>query len=86
MIHPRYLIDLLSDEPFKPFRLHLASGRMFDVRHPEMIEIGKSVVTVYAPPDGDSHGPDRWRKVSLTLLESIESLESPAKTGNGAPR
>jgi hypothetical protein len=39
MIARRTIIDSVTAEPFSPFRLHMASGTMFDVRHPETIHV-----------------------------------------------
>ena len=36
-------------EPFKPYTIHLADGRMFTVRHPEFVAIspqGRSIAVV----------------------------------------
>lgn len=75
MIAPRTMTDFVFAEPFRPFRIHMASGRTFDIRHPEMIAVSRSSVTVYASPEGDGEQPERWQKVSLMLMESIEPLE-----------
>ncbi len=53
----------------------MASGLTFDVPHPEMIQVGRSSVTVYAKPEEESTTVERWQAVSLMLLESIEPLE-----------
>jgi hypothetical protein len=81
MLTPRAMVEFVSAEPFQPFRLHMASGRVFDIVHPEFIKVGRSSVTVYMPPDGAPGAADRWQEVSLMLLESVEPL--PAKTTNG---
>lgn len=41
------LNKLLSREPFEPFELHLSSGEIYTVRHPEMAVLGKSKIFVY---------------------------------------
>lgn len=35
------LLDLRLAEPFEPFRLVMASGRHYDVRHPELLVVGE---------------------------------------------
>jgi hypothetical protein len=82
MLPPRILIDYAFAEPFRPFQLHMASGRTFQVWHPEMIKIGRSSVTVYAPPEGDEEQAERWQEVSLMLLESVEPLETKTHSGS----
>jgi hypothetical protein len=63
-------------EPFRPFRIHTASGRIFEVRHPEFVQMGRSVLTVCAPPESDPNGPQRWKSISLMLIESIAPLDA----------
>lgn len=36
------LLELNRDQPFQPFRLVVADGRIYDVRHPELFLIGSS--------------------------------------------
>lgn len=81
MITPRAMIEFVSAEPFRPFRIHMASGRAFEIGHPEMIKVGRSSVTVYMRPESGPDQLDRWQEVSLMLLESVEPLEM--KTGTG---
>ncbi len=38
--------DYVTAEPFRPFRIKMASGQSFDIRHPEMILVGRSSVRV----------------------------------------
>ena len=82
MMTPRNMVDFIAAEPFRPFRIHMASGRTFEIRHPEMIRVGRTSLTVYTAPEQDPNQPDRWQEVSLMLLESVEPLEagvSPAR-------
>jgi hypothetical protein len=78
MMTPRNMMDFVAAEPFRPFRIHMASGRTFEIRHPEMIKVGRSSVTVYSRPDGDASQSERWQGVSLMLLESVEPMEARA--------
>ena len=72
--------EYVSAEPFRPFRLKMASGQMFDIRHPEMILVGKSSVKVYTKTKPDSPN-ELWHDVSLMLMESIEPIDSLATAG-----
>jgi hypothetical protein len=82
MLAPRIVLDFVTAEPFRPFRMYRASGRKFDVGHPEMIRVGRSSVTVHMRPEADSTQTERWQEVSLMLLESIEPLEAPTRQRN----
>jgi hypothetical protein len=59
--------------------MDMASGRTFDVGHPEMVKVGRSSITVYMRPGGESAEAERWQEVSLMLLESIEPQANPVR-------
>jgi hypothetical protein len=75
------IAEYLSAEPFQPFRIKMVSGQTFDIRHPEMIMVGRSSVRVYKASDADPDGPPRWWDVSLTLMEMIEPIELRSTAG-----
>ncbi len=84
MIPPRVIMDHVLAEPFRPLRINMASGRTFEVRHPEFVMLGRNTLTVYAPPEGDPDGPQRWEEISLMIVESIAPLDATA-VNPGAP-
>jgi hypothetical protein len=67
----------IKAEPFRPFRLHLVSGRTFDIRHPEMIKVLQSTILVFKATGDAQDLSDEWETVSLMLMESISHLEVP---------
>lgn len=81
MMTVRTIVDFITAEPFRPFRLHMASGRSFEIRHSEMIKVGRSSATVYERPEGDLNQSERWQEVSLMLMESVEPLETQSTMG-----
>ncbi len=82
MITAQRLISYIGAEPFRPFRIRMASGRNFEIRHPEMIMIGRSSVRIFTFMSED---PDevkqREHEVSLLLIESVEPLEATSAQG-----
>jgi hypothetical protein len=77
LITPQMVIGYVKAEPFRPFRIHVAGGRTFDIRHPEMVKILKSNLLVFSSVGDSSDVPDEWESVSLMLTESISHLETP---------
>ena len=67
--------EYVSAEPFRPFRIKMASGQSFDVRHPEMIMVGRSSARIYKSGDSDPNGPQFWQEISLMLTESLEPID-----------
>jgi hypothetical protein len=61
--------------PFVPFRIRLNSGRTFDIRHPEMLRVGRTSVNVFTFAGEPSDPYERMEMLSLVLIESIEPLE-----------
>jgi hypothetical protein len=75
MIIPQAMNDYVKAEPFRPFHIHLASGRTFDIRHPEMIKVLKSYLLIFKNTSDEPGIPDEFESVSLMLTESISHLE-----------
>ena len=73
---PAAIMNYVKAQPFRPFRIHMASGKTFDVRHPEMVKVGKSnlLVSSFAADQEDVF--DEWHGASLMLMETISHLES----------
>ncbi|HWE35864.1 MAG TPA: hypothetical protein VG406_04770 [Isosphaeraceae bacterium] len=78
MMTPQAVLGYVKAQPFRPFRIHTASGRTFDVCHPEMIKVLRSNVLIYKSTGDDVEIPDEWEGVSLVRTESISHLETSA--------
>ncbi len=76
MMTPQAVLGYVKAEPFRPFRIHLAGGRTFDVRHPEMIKVLRSSILIFKTPGDTPDIPDEWESISLMLTESISHLEA----------
>ena len=75
MLTPPQVLSYVKAQPFRPFRLHMASGKFFEIRHPEMIKVGKSFLLVFSFATGESEVVEQWETVSLMLIESISHLD-----------
>jgi hypothetical protein len=76
----RRIGDWVAAEPFRPFRIHMVSGKSYDIRHPEMIFVGRTTVRVHtALADDEAGSQDRDHELSIILIESVEPIESPAR-------
>jgi len=76
MIAPQELMSYLKAEPFRPFRIHMASGQTFDIRHPEMARVGRNFLIIFTFVSDRPELLDRWETVSLMLMERISHLDS----------
>ena len=80
------LIELLEERPFVPLRLHLADGRMREIRHPEMAIVGESLVVIGVPREEESKGPVRVTFCSIPNIVEVEPFEIRNSGGNGEKR
>ena len=81
MMTYRKLGDFVAAEPFRPFRIRMASGQSFEIRHPEMISVSRTSARVYSAT-GENED-ERWHEVSLLLMESVEFTDSPLTVSQG---
>ncbi len=80
MITSQKLHDYVAAEPFRPFRISMASRQTFDIRHPEMILVGRTSVSVYTKTDFEQNV--KWHDVSLMLMETVEPLDAQVHQTN----
>ncbi len=76
-MRPDDLLTWTRSSPFVPFRIRLNSGRTFEIRHPEMIRVGRSSVNVYTFAGEPTDPYERMEMLALVLIESIEPMEVP---------
>jgi hypothetical protein len=62
--------EMLSRDPFLPFRIILTSGKEYEVSNPRLVALGKSQITVYAPRS------DHFSILRLNQIASIESAQA----------
>ena len=68
--------DLLKQQPFQPFRLVMASGLAYEVRHPEMALLTRTSIHVaIGVEDGIAA---EFKICSLLHVTAIEPLDVPA--------
>jgi hypothetical protein len=76
-MRPDDVLTWIRAVPFQPFRIHLNSGRSYEIRHPEMLRVGRSSVNIYSFAGEPSDPYERMEMVSLVLMERIEAIETP---------
>jgi hypothetical protein len=69
--------DLLSERPFKPFRVIMSSGLSYEVRHPEMAFVTKSDLVIGIDVEDDV--PAQFKICSLLHVTAIEPIETANK-------
>jgi hypothetical protein len=72
--------ELLTQRPFKPFRLVMSSGQTHEVRHPEMALLTRTDILV-GTDIADDGVPAEFKICSLLHVMTIEPL-SPSSSGS----
>jgi hypothetical protein len=72
--------EFLQRRPFRPFRLTLTDGRTYDVRHPELVNVGRTTVFIGFPAPGDDETIyDRFKILDLLHIMEAEPIDVEAK-------
>ena len=71
--------NLLSERPFRPFRLVMSSGQSYEVRHPETAMVTKSDILVGIDIEDDGI-PAEFKICSMLHVTAVEPIEPG---GNG---
>jgi hypothetical protein len=84
-MRPDEFRGLLSAQPFQPFRIHLSNGLSYDIRHPEMALVERSIVWIYLnePADLPTLAERRVFVVLLHIVygEFVEPTSGPSTNG-----
>ena len=72
---PQEVLNYMQARPFRPFRIRMNSGRTFDIRHPEMVRVGRRDVLIFTFVSDSPDVYDRWDNISLLLIESLSPLD-----------
>jgi len=74
---PEVILNWVKANPFRPFRIRMNSGKTYDIRHPEMVRVGKRDLLIFTLVSDSSDVYDRWENIGLLLIESVAHLETP---------
>ena len=71
--------ELLSQRPFRPFRLVMSSGQSYEVRHPEMAMLTRTDMLV-GVGETDEGVAAEFRICSLLHVATVEPISAAAGT------
>jgi len=80
-MRPTDIIAHVRKQPFRPVRVFISDGSSYDVRHPEMMMVGRTEVVMGLLSDGDDVY-DRFAycdPVHVTRIEPIPAKRSPRR-------
>lgn len=77
-MRPEDILFWLRAEPFVPFRIVMNSGRVLEVRHPEVIRVMRTSLIYFIPSVDRPEIDDRAEMIGLVLIERIEPMQRPS--------
>jgi hypothetical protein len=81
---PEELRDALRQQPFEPFRLVLTDGAGYEIRHPDLLWVGRRSAMVGLTGQPGQTFYERAVRVDLLHIIRLEPLEAtPPSTTNG---
>jgi hypothetical protein len=84
-VYAKGVRQFARQRPFVPFPLFISDGSFYDVRHPELVMMGKTSVAVGITLSPEETDYDRLATVDLHHVTRIEPLPAGIPTsGNGA--
>lgn len=76
MISPHQVLDSLKSALFRAFRIHMVSGKTYEIRHPEMVKVTGTALVIFTFLSQEEEIFDRWETASLALIERITYLDA----------
>jgi hypothetical protein len=71
-------------QPFQPFRLVLTTGESYEIRHRDLIMVGRRSLIIGIPSDAAPTVYDRTIKVDNLHVVSVEELPVPSAKPPGS--
>ena len=78
---PEDIREKLGQRPFVPFRIVLSDGAACEVRHPELLLLGKRSVVIGLTGNPADTLYDRYVTVALLHITRLEPLDTSAVSG-----
>jgi hypothetical protein len=73
----------LREKPFRPLRIIVSEGQHFDIRHPDLVFVGRRDVMIGFPGPDNPSVYDRVTRVALVHVVALEDLPAASAPGDG---
>jgi hypothetical protein len=79
------LLTVLRARPFRPLRLCMSDGTIYEVRHPELVIVALGTAVVGYPSPDHPGAAERYDILSLRHVVRIEFIDVPEPTASAQP-
>jgi hypothetical protein len=81
---PEELQEYTRRQPFQQFRVILTTGTAYEVRHPDLIMVGRRSAVIGITNDSTGTAYDRAIHVYLLQVVAVEALPGTPSSANGS--
>jgi hypothetical protein len=82
-MRPDDVVEMLREKPFRPFRIHLSDGTVYEIRHAELVKVGRSKAMIFFPTMDEPHAVfERYVSASLLHITRLEPVPPPAEAAS----
>jgi len=82
---PEELRDVVKRQPFEPFRLVMTDGEGYEIRHPDLLWVGRRTAMVGLTGQPGQTFYERSIKVDLLHVIRLEPLEPSSPSSHNGP-
>ena len=73
-MNPMELFRLMKKQPFEPFSLRLHDGRIFEIRHPDVVVVGKRSMFIGLYRSERDEPVDDWVLIAPAAIATIHPI------------
>jgi hypothetical protein len=82
-MRPDDIVEMLQERPFRPFRIDLSDGTVYEIRHAELVKVGRSKAMIFFPTVDEPHAVfERFVSISLLHITRLEPVTPPAEAAS----
>jgi len=78
MFHPDTIQARVQQRPFVPFRIVTSSGQAYDIRHPELVMVGRRDLTIGTPSVDNPAQYEGINRVAIMHVTDLQDLPVPS--------
>jgi hypothetical protein len=79
------IANRVRERPFVPLRIVTGSGQVYDIRHPELILVGRRSVTIGSASNENPTYYEQVSQVAILHITALENLPSSAPSNTNGP-
>ena len=72
-------LELIRRRPFIPIRVHMSDGSHYDIKHPEMVIVGRNTMVIALGASYEEGIPEDYAHCSWLHVTHVEDIKRPQR-------